>query len=136
MLDSCENRSMGPSLNGTSGYEAAVTETFISVEEMFSPFPGGRHRIDGDFSGQEFREDILIPALEKFDRVVVLLDGAEGYPSSFLEESFGGLIRAGYELSFIRKRLTIRAVDPHFETYKLLAERYLEDEARRAGRTH
>jgi hypothetical protein len=65
----------------------------ISIAQDFSRFPGGRFRDDGDFSGQRFREDFLVPALTSSDVVVVDLDGTLGFGSSFLEEAFGGLVR-------------------------------------------
>ncbi len=58
----------------------------------FSKFPGPRFSELGDFSGEDFRDNHLIPALEK-DDVEVNLDGVFGYGSSFLEEAFGGLVR-------------------------------------------
>lgn len=66
----------------------------INVAKEFSRTPGGRYYSDGPASGQEFREKVLIPALNEYGSVVVELDGTRGYPSSFLEEAFGGLIRA------------------------------------------
>jgi hypothetical protein len=65
---------------------------FIKIAD-FTIRPGGRYREDGPYSGEEFRETILIPALEKGD-VVVDLSDLEGVGSSFLEEIFGGIVRA------------------------------------------
>ncbi len=66
----------------------------IRVAEDFSRTPAGRYRSDGRWSGEAFREDHLGPALQAdTPRVVVYLDGVEGYGSSFLEEAFGGLVR-------------------------------------------
>ena len=33
----------------------------ICISTDFSETPGARHRSDGDYSGEEFRETILIP---------------------------------------------------------------------------
>lgn len=66
----------------------------IRVADNFSRTPAGRYRTDGPWSGEAFREDHLAPALGDADqKVVVYLDGVEGYGSSFLEEAFGGLVR-------------------------------------------
>jgi hypothetical protein len=65
----------------------------ISIANDFSEAPGARYYEDGPFSGQEFREKILKPAFENNDKIKILLDGTEGYATSFLEESFGGLSR-------------------------------------------
>ena len=51
-----------------------MVEKLISVSE-FSRFPGGRWKKDGPFSGEEFRDTIVIPALKAAkaagDKVVV-----------------------------------------------------------------
>lgn len=72
-----------------------MTKAILNVASQFSRFPAGRYRDDGPFTGQRFREDLLIPALEKHDEVLIELDGVIGYGSSFLEEAFGGLVRSG-----------------------------------------
>ncbi|MEB0308340.1 STAS-like domain-containing protein [Pseudomonas sp. 10B1] len=68
-----------------------MTKMIISKE--FSEYPAGRYRADGAFSGEVFRDDLLIPKLTDFDVVEINLDGSMGYGSSFLEEAFGGLVR-------------------------------------------
>lgn len=68
----------------------------IYVARDFSKMPCVRRRIDGKKSGEEFRDDILLPALRLNDRVTVDLDGVLSLGSSFLEEAFGGLVRKGY----------------------------------------
>ena len=73
----------------------------------FSVFPGPRFVKLGENSGEDFRDNWLIPALENED-VKVNLDGVFGYGSSFLEEVFGGLVRAGLpkeRLLFVRDHL-------------------------------
>lgn len=67
----------------------------IRVSQHFSEYPAGRYRADGAHSGEVFRDDHLVPLLEQNDTVIVDLDGAMGYGSSFLEEAFGGLVRLG-----------------------------------------
>ena len=63
----------------------------------FTTAPGGRYRKDGEKSGEEFRDELLLPAvlaaLEEGKTVTIDLDGVIGYGSSFLEEAFGGLER-------------------------------------------
>jgi hypothetical protein len=68
----------------------------ISIAKDFSVYPGGRTPEDGPFSGQEFRETFLIPALSGSEEVEINFDGTRGYGSSFLEEAFGGLVRKGF----------------------------------------
>lgn len=68
-----------------------------NISKQFTKIPGGRYVTDGKFSGEEFRETVLVnlleEAIEKDEIVTIDLDGTYGYPSSFLEESFGGLAR-------------------------------------------
>ncbi len=85
----------------------------ITIAIDFSSTPAGRHRVDGEFSGQCFREDFLIPALKdanKDNPLIVNLNDAEGYGSSFLEEAFGGLVRKeGYDKNTLRDILKIES---------------------------
>lgn len=65
----------------------------------YTDMPGGRYRVNGPFSGEEFREDVLLPKLKQCIRenniLEIDLDETFGYPPSFLEEAFGGLVREG-----------------------------------------
>jgi len=63
----------------------------ISLINDFSPVPGGRYRWQGEFSGEEFRDDFLSPPLNNGESIVVDLNGAVGLPSSFIDEAFGPL---------------------------------------------
>lgn len=84
----------------------------INVARDFSRWPAGRYRADGPFSGEVFRDDILVPALDKAELVEVELDGARGYGSSFLEEAFGGLVRLGkFTSDQLLKRLRLVSKD-------------------------
>jgi hypothetical protein len=65
----------------------------IDIAKQFSTEPAGRYEADGSSSGEVFRRKHLAPALDAYDQVTVILDGTEGYGSSFLEEAFGGLVR-------------------------------------------
>jgi hypothetical protein len=79
----------------------------INISEDFSETPGARHRTDGDFSGQEFFEDILeikFNSLKKNEILIIDLDGTDGYATSFLDEAFGGLARK-YNKDVVLKKL-------------------------------
>lgn len=75
----------------------------------FADFPFGRYLADGPNSAEKFRESILIPALKKYRQVRIILDSIKGwYGSSFLEETFGGLVRnAGFSPEELRSRIII-----------------------------
>lgn len=96
----------------------------------YASSPGGRFMSDGDFSGEWFREQILVPALlaakDKSEKLEVELDGTSGYGSSFLEEAFGGLVRKGIaDSGTLNKCLVITATSPLYAPYKALADRYI-----------
>ena len=74
-----------------------MEKIIINIAQDFSETPGPRYQKDGEFSGEKFRESILIPkyeeAVAKKAKLEINLDGGYGYPPSFLEEAFGGLVR-------------------------------------------
>lgn len=89
-----------------------MDEKVINIERDFSRYPAGRYLADGPHSGERFRTDFLVPAFsEKTETVVIELDGARGLGSSFLEESFGGLVRLGYPAQEVLARLDLRSQD-------------------------
>ena len=67
----------------------------------FSKFPGPRFIRLGPDSGEQFRDEVLIPAINAYGTIGVDLDDVFGYGSSFLEEAFGGLVRAGVKTTHI-----------------------------------
>ncbi len=74
----------------------------LNIAKAFSDTPSGRYKSQGDFSAEAFRDDYLVPAINKYHQVSVVLDGVYGFGSSFLEETFGGLIR---EHNFLKSDL-------------------------------
>ncbi len=82
----------------------------INVAKQYSRDPAGRYPEDGEFNGQRFRDELLLPLLSSGTHVVVDFDGTEGYGSSFLDEAFGGLIRKGaFTKAQLRELLEIRS---------------------------
>ena len=86
----------------------------LRVMDKMSALPGPRYREQGAGSGEEFRDDHLIPAFDAAaangETLVVDMDGAKyGYPTSFLEETFGGLARKRGTLE-VAQSLEIRSV--------------------------
>jgi len=110
-----------------------MSNRIISIADDYSRFPGGRWRKDGPYSGEQFRDDLLLPALmaasaRQDDKVIVDLDGVAGYSSSFLEESFGGAVRDGRVApSIIARILEVRSKDPIYAGYHQDALRYFRD---------
>ncbi|MGR5112744.1 STAS-like domain-containing protein [Vibrio jasicida] len=76
----------------------------ILYVKEFTKFPGARYRSLGPSSGEEYRDDILLPAIAEYgEDLVVDLDGVFGYGSSFLEEIFGGCVRKGISPEVMNK---------------------------------
>lgn len=82
----------------------------INVSRDFSRAPAGRFVSDGPNSGERFRNQFLVPALNA-GSVTLELDGTRGYGSSFLEEAFGGLLRAGFAAEDLLRRISFRTKD-------------------------
>ena len=84
----------------------------INLGKQFGRYPAGRYLADGPYNGQKFRDDFLIPALKGADdEIEIDLRDARGLKSSFLEESFGGLVRAGYPAEELERRFKFVTLD-------------------------
>jgi hypothetical protein len=101
----------------------------IDISLDFTRYPGGRYRKHGDGSGEEFRDDFLVPAIQTEDEVVIEMDDTAGYPASFLEEAFGGLVRVGIGMDVLRAKLKLNAFKEEFKIYPEIAWSYIEDAA-------
>lgn len=103
----------------------------IRIATNFTKYPGPRYRKDGPFSGEQFREEMLSDALKGAINsggvLTVVLDGVAGYGSSFLEESFGGLVREGFTSTNLSKHLAIVAETSRFQHHRVRALQYIED---------
>jgi hypothetical protein len=80
----------------------------ITIVKDFTDQPGARYPWEGPNSGVDFRHKLLenayLEALKDGDELTINFDGAQGYASSFLEESFGGLARL-YDQRDVASRL-------------------------------
>lgn len=95
-----------------------MTETsVIEIAKDFTIYPGGRKSKDGPGSGEEFRRRFLLPNIEQGRKITVVLAGVYGYPVSFLEEAFGGLVRLGHSSAKLHDLIEIEAGDESFEPY-------------------
>ena len=87
----------------------------LNIAKEFSDVPGPRSPDEGPYSGEEFRDKLLLPRFEEAERrgeeLVVVLDGASGYGTSFLEESFGGLVRKLQSIERVSKTVVIESED-------------------------
>lgn len=97
-----------------------MANLIINIAKDFSRCPGARYKSEGDFSGEEFRSNFLVPnlkeAMEREVKLIVIMDGAAGYSTAFIEEAFGGLIRNdGFKLHDLENTLRfISEEDPSY----------------------
>lgn len=91
----------------------------IRIAKDFSDTPGPRDRDEGKHSGAEFLDSLLAPkfklALESNSKLFIDLDGTEGYATSFLESSFGGLARM-YDPQQVLKHIEIVSTEEPYLT--------------------
>ncbi|UWR27354.1 STAS-like domain-containing protein [Sulfitobacter sp. S223] len=101
----------------------------VNIAEDFSRVPAGRyHPKDGNRTGERFRNEFLKKFLdESEEEIKINLDGAVGYPSSFLEEAFGGLVRDGFTLEVLKKRLSITTTEARKNRYIAQIWQYIEE---------
>ena len=107
---------------------------FIKIKDDFSDTPGGRYIKEGEFSGEEFREKILLPAYVKAqndgEKLTIDFDDCYGYGTSFLEEAFGGLVREHGKMGVLDHLILISRED---ETIPGLIKKYIQAEEKKRG---
>lgn len=69
-------------------------EITLDVSE-YTDMPIGRDSKDGTKNGSDYRDNYVKPALEEYSLVKIDFNNTLGAAPSFLEELFGGLVRAG-----------------------------------------
>lgn len=93
-----------------------MDKVIVKIATDFSRTPGVRYESEGEYSGEKFRKNVLLPKLKEAQehgvKLEIILDGTAGLGTSFLEESFGGLIREdGMEYSHLVKTLVFVSVE-------------------------
>ena len=111
-----------------------MSDFTIDVARDFSPVPYGRYPSEGPDNAERFREEQLIPAIKQHNHVVVDLSGYLYYGSSFLEETFAGLIRAGFTPDELIDKVTV--IHERLPSVVLEAEDYLKGEEPLSGLRH
>jgi hypothetical protein len=100
-------------------------EDKILIASDFSQTPGARYREDGEFSGEQFLEELLLPkftkAVENKYILFVDLDKVWGYPSSFVSGSFGKL-SIQYGADVLLKHIEFKSEDNGFRLEKIIKE--------------
>jgi hypothetical protein len=98
----------------------------FNVGQEFSLDPSGRFESDNNRNGNDgssFREQYLrekIKSLGQGERLTVILDdGVESYGSSFLTESFAGMVKFGYiKAPQLLEKLDFEYTDEDFLFYE------------------
>lgn len=102
----------------------------------FAQSPGPRFIDQGPNSGEQFYNEALShwfeEALNKGKQLVVILDGTDGYLTSFLDESFGRLVYYNGADKVKRNLIVVSEVEP--EWLKMLNEKtFINWENRRSA---
>lgn len=100
----------------------------IKIAKDFADTPGARFESEGPNSGEKFREELLAPKYEEAFRdgkkLEIDLDDCYGYATSFLEESFGGLVRKLKRRGILDH---IQIVSNDDDTLDALIKRYVKE---------
>lgn len=100
----------------------------IKISTDFSDIPSGRTIAEGDHSGEEFRDTILIQKYNEAeynnDILEINFDDCYGFGTSFLEEAFGGLVRKYHKHGILNR---IKIISTEDETIPGNIKKYIED---------
>ena len=81
----------------------------LNVATEFYRRPLGRDRSQGTYTGEAFRDDVLIKKINSLapnEKLDIDFTGVTMSGSSFLEEAFGGLVRkCGFKKDYLKKIL-------------------------------
>ena len=85
----------------------------IDIARDYTPFLGGRYVTDGPGNAEDFRKKFLVPLLQNDECAIIDLEGLYGFPASFLDEAFGGLVRdEGYSAEKVLTLLKFKGDTP------------------------
>lgn len=102
----------------------------LRIASDYTATPGPRNQAEGDYSGEAFLAEMLEPrfldARKRGAKLLVDLDGAEGYATSFLEAAFGGLSRR-YSFNEVLKVLEFKSEEEPYLVDEI--KEYIRDAA-------
>ena len=110
--------------------EQLAIDKIIIVAKDFSFTPGFRYKEQSKYSGEEFRETFLEPIFESDSHSIITInfDGTAGYPTSFLDEAFGGLVRKYVnKYGFEKISQKFRFISEEDKTIIEDVQKYMED---------
>jgi hypothetical protein len=101
----------------------------LHIGRDFSKFAQTRYRKDGSESGEEFREERLVPALEQAitanRQLTVVIDVS--CSGAFLHEAFAKLSGHGFSRHQVSQHLALTTSEAHMGHYSVLALRYIRE---------
>lgn len=87
----------------------------IKLATDFSRFPIGRNDDEGEFNGDKFKREVLLPRWQELDHnenLIIDLNGLAGIGRSFLDSSFGKLLRDKvFTENDLKKRIIFQSQD-------------------------
>ena len=89
-------------------------QIIYAISKEYTNKPGGRFAKSGLYSGEDFKKELIKlmrRAKREGKKVILDFDGGFGYGNSFLEESFGGLVRSGIKKDEIFKTFVFKSKD-------------------------
>jgi len=109
----------------------------FSIAKQFSRTPGGRLPEHGPNSGKEFRE-LVLPLVERAiaegGAVEISLDDIAGMPTAFIDEAFGGIVRAlNVPFAKLEKHLHVTTSQKSLNPYVTLVYEYMQNAGKRAA---
>lgn len=100
----------------------------IKISSDFSEIPSGRTVAEGEHSGEEFRDTLLIHKYEDAERINDVLeidfDDCYGFGTSFLEEAFGGMVRKYHKHGILNR---IKIISTEDETIPENIRKFIEE---------
>lgn len=105
----------------------------LSVLE-YAEYPGPRYMHQGSESGEDFYLTLLnktfAECYKNNEKLILELDGAAGYPSSFLDEAVGELVY-DFTLAVVREKLEISTIRFINRKEKIVSDTYPSWEEKR-----
>lgn len=110
------------------------TEKILLKILDYSTSPGPRYCSQGDDSGEDFYHKVLnkkfAEAYKQNKKLIVDLDGPDGYASSFLDEAFGNLV-FDFSIKNVIEKVIIKSEEEPEWLDMLTKDTYIEWEKRR-----
>ena len=92
-----------------------MSKMTLNIATEFSDTPGGRHKVSGKHSAEEFYESLLKPRFEYASKnnlkLNVVFDEIKALPEHFIDEAFGQRLASEFGVDRISQHLTLTSKD-------------------------